>query len=170
MTYVNPPNYTAGQTVTAADWNSYVRDNIKAIASRCMLYLGASVAISAGLTAQANLANELYDSPDGMGDPTTNHRITIKQAGTYRVYFEVGSATGASTITWFVKKNGTTTLESKTVAGGIECYCDFAAPLAVTDFVELWVTNGSNPVSGIVQITRRPATVMAVLSVEWVGP
>jgi hypothetical protein len=140
------------------------------MASNCLLYLGSSVSISAGLTAQANLAAELYDSPDGMGDPTTNHRITIKQAGTYRVFFEVGSATGASNITWFAKKNGTTTFASKTVAGGIECLCDFAGTFAVTDFLELWVTNGSNPVSGIVQLTNRPATVMAVLGVEWIGP
>jgi hypothetical protein len=96
MGYLGPPSYSPAQTVGSADWNTYVRDNLKAMASNTLLYLGSSITIGAGLTAQANLSAELYDSPDGMGDPTTNHRITIKQAGTYRVYFEVGGATGAT--------------------------------------------------------------------------
>jgi hypothetical protein len=104
-----------------------------------------------------------------MGDPTTNHRITIKQAGTYRVYFEVGGATGATTITWFAKKNGASTFMSKTVGPGSECYCDFAGTFSVADFLELWVTNGSNRVTALKQVSRRPATVMAVLGVEWIG-
>jgi hypothetical protein len=171
MTYVPPPNYTAGQTVAAADWNTYVRDNIKALASKCLLYLGSSISISAGLNAQANVANELYDSTDGMGDPTTNHRITIKQAGTYRVFVEVGgcSPSGAS-VQWFVKKNGTTTLMTRTVTATSECYLDWEFAFAVNDYVELWVQNGATAVTSIAQISRRPATVMAVLGAEWVSP
>lgn len=171
MGYLPPATFSAGGTVTAAMWNSYVRDNIKALASKCLLYLGSSITISGSLTAQVNLANELYDSADGMGDPTTNHRITIKQAGTYRVFVEVGGClpSGAS-VTWFVKQNGATTLESKTVTNVAECFFDFSFAFAVNDFVELWVTNGATAVTSIAQLSRRPATVMAVLGVEWTAP
>jgi hypothetical protein len=170
MGFLGPPSYSPAQTVGSADWNTYVRDNLRAMASNTLLYLGSSITIGAGLTAQANLSAELYDSPDGMGDPTTNHRITIKQAGTYRVYFEVGGATGATTITWFAKKNGASTFMSKTVGPGSECYCDFAGAFSVADYLELWVTNGSTAVTALNQVSRRPATVMAVLGVEWTAP
>lgn len=169
MGFTNPPTFAPAQTVTAANWNTLVRDNEKALASKCAGIFGATFTAASGLTANIPCNSQLYDSADDMFNPAASGRITIAQAGTYRFVYEVGAPTGGGW-TIFLKKNGTTTVASKTAPASIEAIIDFPVALVATDFIEGWVTVGGANVTAVAQLSRRPATVMVWISAEWVGP
>lgn len=165
--YLPPPSWASGQTVPASDWDTYVRDNIMALASKCMLAYNASFGPGSGFSGKLGLNTEVYDSADNMGDAVTNSRITFKRSGTYRIVGEVGAPVGGGwTVT--VMKNGTTTLMSKTEGAGFEALMDSGYAFAVSDFVEIFATT-SGPVSAVANLARRPSPTFALLAAEWVG-
>jgi hypothetical protein len=170
MVYVPPPTYIPTQTVVPSDWNTYVRDNLKALASKCGGSYGASFSVAAGLTANMPCNSQLYDSADDMFNPAASGRITCKQAGTYRIRYEAGAPVGNGW-TIFVKKNGTTTVASKTVGAGFEGVIDWPVAMIVGDYVEPWATAAAGPnITSIAQLTTRPPTVMVWFGADWVSP
>lgn len=166
--YLPAPTFAPAQTVVASDWNTYVRDNLKALASRCLLYHNANFTWPASTTLLVGLSVELYDSPDNMGNVTT-HRITIVQPGTYRIRAQAGGPVGGGW-TVFIRKNGTTTLISSTVTASSEVDIEWSVPLVATDYLELVITSGASPITGVAQITNRPSVTTVLMSAEWVAP
>lgn len=182
MAFTQPRTWNISDVVTAAMLNSNLRDNMAAVAARCMMFVSGIYTVAASTTAAFGGMSSAFDTTDTMCNGT---RITCKQAGTYLLAF--GTASPDSSHAWtaqFLRKNGTTTLATTPGnAGGTPTALAVFAALAVSDYVEACVTTtlactvnpasygGSNYVApvwwGGLTVAQ---TYTATFCAQWMGP
>ncbi len=87
MAYTSPSTKAASDTISAADWNTYLRDNLGFLYQppSCRVYNSANISV-ANATAQALTFNsERYDTDTMHSTASNTSRITFTTAGKYEV-------------------------------------------------------------------------------------
>lgn len=152
MAWTNPMTYTVGTPVTAAQQNTYVRDNMLWLRAfhGCRLYKSATQQVLTGNTDVITFNTEDFDT-DGFHDNATNNsRITIPTGfdGYWHFVFEADvDADTANHTTYLsrIRKNAAgsdvagTLLQSTRTTGHTNAQSGLVQvtiPLAVTDYVE----------------------------------
>jgi hypothetical protein len=112
LPYTTPPTATAGQPLSASDWNTKVRDSLEALAkpARCRVYRSAALSLANATTIAIAWDAEEWDT-DAFHDLATNTtRLTAPRAGIYLVRASVyyGVAAGGVYRLAAISKNGTT--------------------------------------------------------------
>ena len=115
MPWTAPMTATAGSIYTAAQFNTYTRDNTLELratpANRCVAYHNATQTVNSGNTDALNLNSEVYDTATMHDLVTNNSRITIPSGGA-GVYLFFGSthvenAAATPTATLHLRISGT---------------------------------------------------------------
>ena len=112
MAWTTPGTATAGEVLTAAFWNTQVRDNTNFLYTppMCKATRTTNLSIASGAETEMTFPTEDFDT-DGMHDTATNTgRITINTAGIYLVQIRIATSVAmTSTTAAFyaeIKKNG----------------------------------------------------------------
>lgn len=89
MSFTNPKTWSSGDVLTAADMNSYVRDNIRWLSGNatggkplCMVTRTTTQALSSATWTAIQYTSELADSGTMHDNVTNNTRITVPTGGT----------------------------------------------------------------------------------------
>lgn len=155
LPYAIPPTAVPGQTLTAANWNTKVRDSLEALArkARCRVHRAAALNINTITTTPILWDAEQYDTDDFHSLAASTDRLTVPRAGVYFVrasIYYVASAAGLLRTAQIAKggvaeytvtnRNGTQVCVE--VSGEVECvagdyiqinaYQDSGAALALT--------------------------------------
>jgi hypothetical protein len=152
MTLSPPLSYTAatGNFLTAALWNTQVRDATAFLAGPPVFFGYASVSqsLSAATYTAALLDTEVVDTYGGHSTSTNTSRYTAQIAGTYEV---VGTGSVASNsgglLSLYVAKNGTELTGSRTATNPMTGHntgmptAPVQVPLLAGDYVEVYVYN-----------------------------
>lgn len=172
MAWSAPMTAVAGAVYTAAQFNTYTRDNLNALRgtpeNRCSAYHSTTQSITAGTGGAAlNLDSEEYDTA-AMHDPVTNNsRITIPSggAGAYLVIGETTRDGATGSVELSIRKNGTNvrTITHATPAATVQVKAVLNG-LVATDYLELH----ANPVSNTTVFGNAAAAKATRLTV--IGP
>ena len=99
MAYTVPPTFVAGNVLTAAQLNTYVRDNVAWLATdspSCRAYNSANVSIATGAFTAVTLNSERYDNAAVHDTATNTARFTVPSGGDGKYVFACGAAVAAS--------------------------------------------------------------------------
>ena len=171
MAWTSPSTWVAGATVTAAQLNTQIRDNVKAISSR--VYVQRS---TAGTFTGTGISSFNWDlagtNPMAMYVAGTPSRLNCVTAGTFRVLFAIGLTVTSGTAQVNIRKNGTTVLWNSTVVS-VSATFGTAGPglyftLLATDYLELCVTTSVASGVALANDGLQLGTV-ADCSMEWIG-
>lgn len=106
MSWTTPFTAVAGSVYTAAQWNTYGRDNLLALRAlpdhRCNAYHNTTQVVTAGNTDSLSLNSEVFDTAAMHDVSTNNSRITIQSGGDgfYWIYgMTIAAQTSATTVT-----------------------------------------------------------------------
>ena len=119
-----PRTWVTGETVTASQLNTHLRDNLLALreANHCRVYRSSAGTLTTATLTLVNFDAETTD-PNGWHSTTSNtDRVTPTIAGYYRV--EAGASFGASATGWrelILWRNGTSGQAFSTVGRGVAC-------------------------------------------------
>lgn len=156
MAWTTPPTYTVGQVLTAANLNTYLRDNTAWLgidSPHCRVFNSAAISTTTAVALQLTFDSERYDVGAMHSTSTSTGRLTVPTggAGKYHVFGHVefaSNATGYRDLA--LRVNGTTQIGSQIVAGvsGVVTQLSVASmwAMAVGDFFDLVVlqTSGGN--------------------------
>lgn len=148
-TYTTVIDKAAGDTWTAAMWNTYLRDNVNGLLTKPMVVARRTTTITAAANTdtQVTLDAEDYDT-DGMHSTSSNTaRLTATTAGLYLVSFQARLYYGGSSVNYgrtTIYKNGTATIAARQtilMTGSDACYTTVSAlvALAATDYVQTYI-------------------------------
>lgn len=154
MSWTSPMTAVAGSIYTAAQYNTYTRDNdlhlYAAPQNRCSAYHDTTQTVNAGAAAVLSLNQESYDTAS-MHDPASNNsRITIPAGGGGGYLFWGWAPRDGATglILFSIRKNGTNVYTVNSgVSGVAEDMCHIAGylnGLAAGDYLELYADPQSN--------------------------
>lgn len=153
-TFTTVIDKAAGDTWTAAMWNTYLRDNLNGLLTKPMVVARRTTTItaSANVDTQVTLDAEDYDT-DGMHSTSSNTaRLTATTAGLYLVTFMAriyyGGGAGGTYSRTTIYKNGTTTIAGRQTilgTGSDALYTTVSAlvALAATDYVQTYIQTGA---------------------------
>lgn len=118
MVYVTPATKTAGDGLTAADWNAYVRDNQEMlhVPPRCLVDHDAVQSIPHATVTSVLFNSEVLDNDSMHSTTSDTSRITAKTAGLYTMAASVefvANATGERVLS--IVLNGSETLVTQAI-------------------------------------------------------
>lgn len=144
MAYSAPPTVSPGDAITAALWNTYIRDNQAALLNppSARVYHNAAQSLANSVATVVAFNSERWDTDTIHDTVTNNSRLTCKTAGRYLIIGTTEYATNATGVReTYIRLNGATPLAADvraavsglTTAFTIQTYWD----MAVNDYVEL---------------------------------
>lgn len=150
MAWTDPAGHvwTTGEIVTAASMNTYIKDDLLALANpdRARAFHNANQSITHNTNTALALNSERFDTNALHDLVTNNSRLTCKTAGAYIIGGHVRWATSvtAGTRVTQIRFNGTTLIgrvaqNPGTVNDVVEHGVATLYPMAVNDYVELVV-------------------------------
>lgn len=167
MTWTPPQTWPAGHTVNAADMNTYVRDNEKALIATCRaVFLTAGGSFPASASSALGFAGVTHDAL-GMWSAGAVTRITVLIAGWYTCKGRVGGSSSTPTLIE-IRKNGATILVQGAAGTGNLFVGDVDLDLAASDYLELVAVTGTGAYTLAANLGCSSLT--GDLSVQWVGP
>jgi hypothetical protein len=178
MTWTTPRVWAVGETVTAANFNTYVSNNLTEITSPPYAYLMSNTATT--MTTASTWYAQTWDTEianvGSMHSTGTNPtRITASQAGTYHIDATIAIAQQAAVayfqMTIFV--NGVQSSQSPaalyvptTPSANYGLTLARYVPLAASDYVEIKVRTGS---TGYLTVSASGGN-RPICQMRWVGP
>jgi hypothetical protein len=156
VAYTSPTTRSTGNSVSAANWNADVVNNIKWLAGEsgskpfCRAYNSAAILVATATSTALTFNSERFDNAGMHSTVSNTSRITVPAGGAGQYLFGgsvafAGNATGQRVIEIMV--NGTTLITRKTALGlsADECGMETVTmyPMAVGDYVELRVYQNS---------------------------
>ena len=150
MAYVTPVTKATGDGLTAADWNSYVRDNQEALFAppRCLVSHSVAQTIANNTITSLAFDTELADTDSMHSTVSNTSRITANTEGLYAMFASVqfaGNTSGVRTVS--IVLNGSTTLVTQDAenlgTNAIKLSCSTVYPLDANDYVEVRVRQDS---------------------------
>jgi len=169
MPYTTPKTWASGDVLTAADLNTYVRDNVAFNANppKCRVFNSAAISAANAVDVLVTLDSERFDT-DTMHSTTTNpERITFTTAGTYLVGASLAwsdNAAGSRVI--YIRRNGVNRIVQQSTTGTGVANNPIAAStlfyFAANDYVELFAFQNSGSVLTIAALTENSPEFWAV--------
>jgi len=178
MTWTTPRVWAVGETVTAANFNTYVSNNLTEIVSPPYAYLSSTLTTT--LTTAGTYYAQSWDTQianvGSMHSTSTNPtRITASQAGTYHIDATIAMAQQAA-VTYFQMAlfvNGAQMAQSApaiyiptTPTANYGLTLARYVPLAATDYVEIKLRCGTN---ALVTVSASGGN-RPICQMRWVGP
>jgi type IV secretory pathway VirB6-like protein len=116
MAWTTPATYTVGQVLTAANLNTYLRDNMSWVgvdAPNCRVFNSAAISTTSGATTLLTYDSERYDVGAMHSTSTNTGRLTVPSggAGKYRATLHTSFAASATGVRYsFIRLNGSTVI------------------------------------------------------------
>lgn len=148
MGYTTPNTVSGSDTLTAALWNTQIRDNMEWLRKppACQVYRNASTAYTSGAI---SFTTSAFDN-DAMWSAASPSRVTIKTAGIYLIqsYLVVNGVSAAQGLQTTYYLNGTIQLAQTEYATSnltLSCSASAVMDLAVNDYIEVMAAHsGTN--------------------------
>lgn len=160
-----PRTWIAAESPTAAEFNTFVRDNQNALLATCRVYTPSTGAVSAG-SAGATAWTAAQTDPLGMWVPATSVHAIVP--GRYRVTGRWGGAS-ADGATLSIRKNGQDTLLTSSPSTGAIVIPEYDVQLAYNDYLELMYEIGANDYT-LATTVLPVGGISADMSMRWVAP
>jgi hypothetical protein len=155
MSWSTPTYPVAGTLITSSWASTYVVDNLIALHAwppqHCDAYHSTTQTVNVGTPSVLSLDSERRDTNTMHDLATNNSRVTIKAGydGTYWVIARTKRGTGAGTVLFSARKNGTTnmdTIDSRTESESMQVQTIMHGLIA-GDYIEMYVDPQSNNVT-----------------------
>lgn len=149
MEYTSPRTWVTGETVTASQLNTHLRDNMIALraALTTRVYRSTALSTSTGTAVLVGMDAETTDSPGWHSTSSNTDRITPNLSGLYLVMAGASfaaSATGYREVTLW--RNGLSGQAIASIGRGIACTGSVSNNLAVSG---VFTANGSTDYFGL---------------------
>lgn len=142
MAYTSPRTWVTGETVTASQLNTHLRDNMIALRSAltCAVYRSTTLSTATATPVLVGMDAELSDSPGWHSTSSNTDRITPTLAGEYLV---IGSASFAASATGYREvtlwRNGLSGQSIASAGRGVACTGGVS---------NNWTVSGTYPANG----------------------